>query len=535
MLFTSLAFFIFLAVTLILFYILPKKFQWIVLLVASFVFYISFSWKFLFFIISTIVTIYGATYGIDKINRQQDKFLEENELNLEQKKEYKAKNKKKKKLFVALCILFNIGILFVLKYANFAIFTFQGIMSWFGVELSPITLNLILPLGISFYTFQAVGYLVDVYWGKVPFEKNIFKLALFTSFFPQILQGPISRYSELAPQFMEEKKFDYEKIIRGVILILWGLLKKIVIADVFGGIVTNGFEKVAQLNGLQSWATIIAYLIQDYTDFSGCIDIAMGVAECFGIGLPQNFERPYFSLTIEEYWRRWHMSLGSWFKDYIFYPISISKFSINLGKFCKKHFKKSSYIAKQIPAFFGLIVVWSTTGLWHGASWNYVLWGLYYGLLIIMSILLKPLFAKILEKTKINVKSWWYKIFQWVRTMWLLCVGRIIFRSNSLVDAWTLFTKTFSNIFKCSVLSLDSLVSEKKFLIVAAIALLLVLIVDLIKEFKKGISLRDEMTKKGAWGYVIQTLTIICLVTVIVLFGSYGPGFSAQDFIYMQF
>lgn len=535
MLFTSLAFFIFLAVTLIFFYALPKKCQWIVLLVASFIFYLSFSWKFLFFIISTIVTIYGATYGIDKVNKTQEKYLAENELDLDKKKEYKAKNKKKKKLYVTLCILFNIGVLFVLKYANFVISSFQGIISWFGAKPSPITLNLILPLGISFYTFQAVGYLADVYWGKVAFEKNIFRLALFTSFFPQIIQGPISRYNELAPQLAEHKKFSYDKIMRGIMLILWGLFKKLVIADVFGGVVTNGFGAVSSLNGLQAWFTLIAYLIQDYTDFSGCIDIAMGVAECFGIGLPQNFERPYFSLTISEYWRRWHMSLGSWFKDYIFYPISISKFSINLGKFCKKHSKKNSYVAKQIPAFFGLIIVWLSTGLWHGASWNYVLWGLYYGILVILGILFEPLSQKFLAKTKINTKSWWYKTFQWLRTMWLLVVGRIIFRSNSLADAWKMFAKTFDFIFKYSFKTLEAIISEYKFLIVGLIAYALVMVIDIVKEVKKDISLRDEIAKKGNLGYLWQTLIVIGLIGAIVLFGAYGPGFAAQDFIYMQF
>ena len=532
MLFTSLAFFIFLAITLIFYYALPKKCQWVVLLVASLVFYISFSWKFLFFIISTIVTVYGATRGIDKVNTEQEKYLAENELDLEQKKNYKAKNKKKKKLYITLCILFNIGILFVLKYANFVIASFQGIVSLFGVEMSPITLHLILPLGISFYTFQIIGYLADVYWGKVACEKNIFKLALFTSFFPQILQGPISRHSELAPQFEEKKKFDYDKVMRGVMLILWGLFKKLLIADVFGSIVSNGFDKVAQLNGLQTWFTIICYLIQDYTDFSGCIDIAMGVAECFGIKLAPNFERPYFSLSVEEYWRRWHMTLGSWFKDYIFYPISISKFSINFGKFCKKHSKKNSYIAKQLPAILGLIVTWASTGLWHGASWNYVFWGLYYGLIIIMNILLRPLYNKIIQKLKINENAWWYKLFHWVKTMWLLSIGRVIFRCNSLGDVWTMFVKTWDFIFRYNVLSIQSLLSDAKMFAVAGIALIFVIVIDLIKEFKKDISIRDEVRKRG---YTLQTCIIIALIIVLVLFGSYGPGFTAQDFIYMQF
>ena len=534
MLFTSLSFFIFLAVVLLVFYVIPKKFQWVVLLVASIAFYVSFSWKFLFFIISTIATIYGATYGMDKVSSEQAKYLEEHpELSLEDKKAYKAKCKKKKKLYLTLCILFNIGILFVLKYANFFVTNFIGLINLFGANLSPVVLKLILPLGISFYSFQAVGYLLDVYWGKVQAEKNIFKLALFISFFPQIIQGPISRFNELAPQFTEEKHFDYSKIIRGLTRVLWGLLKKLVIADTLATIVNAGFDKVSALNGVQTWITVLSYLVQDYMDFSGCIDIAIGVAECFGITMPENFKRPYLANTVEEYWRRWHATLGSWFKDYIFYPISISKFSLKFGKFCKKHSKPNSYVAKQMPAIFGLIVVWLTTGLWHGASWNYVLWGLYYGILVILSILCKPLYTKVITKCKINTDSWWYKTFQWFRTIWLLCVGRIIFRSNSMADAWTMFTKTFSSIFTGWSGALDMLTSQQKHLVVALIVMAIVFVVDLIKEFKlKDGSIRDAIAKRSV---VLQTVALAALIVIIVLFGSYGPGFTAQDFIYMQF
>jgi len=533
MLFTSLSFFIFFAIVLIFYYALPKKCQWVVLLIASLAFYVTFSWKFLFFILSTILTIYGATYGIEKINSKQADYLEKNpELTLEAKKEFKAKNKKTKKTYVTLCILFNIGILFVLKYANFFASNFVGLVNLFGANLSPVVIKLILPLGISFYSFQAVGYLLDVYWGKNKAEKNIFKLALFISFFPQIIQGPISRYSELAPQFTEEKSFDYDRLISGITRILWGLLKKLVIADALATIVNTGFDKVVELNGLQTWVTILAYLIQDYMDFSGCIDIAIGAGECLGIVMPENFKRPYFARTVEDYWRRWHATLGSWFKDYIFYPISISKFSLKFGKFCKKHSKPNSYLAKQMPAILGLIIVWLTTGLWHGASWNYVCWGLYYGLLVILSIVCKPLYTKVIFKLKIKTESWGYKLFQWLRTIYLLCIGRIIFRCASLSDAWVMFTKTFTFIFKYNFNCLSMLTAQPLYLVPAGIALLAVIAVDLFKEFKDDISIRKTVSK---YSVALQTFIMAVLIVVIILYGSYGPGYTAQDFIYMQF
>lgn len=398
-------------------------------------------------------------------------------------------------------------------------------------SVSHITLNLILPLGISFYTFQSVGYLVDVYWGKEKADKNIFKVALFVSFFPQIIQGPISRHSELAKQFDEPHKFNYEQILSGFLLILWGLFKKLLIADVFATMVNIGFDKVSGLNGLQSVIVVLAYLIQDYADFSGCIDIAMGTAECFGIKLPQNFNRPYFSFTIPEYWRRWHMTLGTWFKDYIFYPISISKFSLKLGKFGKKCFGEK--FGKQLPAIFGLAIVWLSTGIWHGASWNYILWGAYYGLIIIFGIVFKPVYTKIIEKLKINTKSWWYRTFQWIRTIWLLCVGRIIFRANSIADAWILFKNTFKFFkFDYTFASVSNLlITNSNILIVALVAFLILFAVDLFIELKPNINIRGELNNKK----ILQTFVVVGLAIVILLFGSYGPGFSAQDFVYMQF
>lgn len=530
MLFTTLSFFIFFGIVLALYYVLPKKWQWVILLLASFVFYASFSWKFLFFIIFTICTVWGAGKWIESISKKTKQAIEENpEIEKEEKKVLKEKAKKHKKLIIAFTIIVNIGILAFLKYANFFISNFQGLLSLFGVNQEPLVLNLILPLGISFYSFQAVGYLIDVYWGKIEAENNIFRFALFISFFPQIIQGPISRYSELGPQFKEQKKFDLDRIMRGIMLILFGLVKKLIIADFLANIVNSGFSKVLGLNNIQALITILSYLVQDYMDFSGCIDIAMGVAECFGIDLPQNFERPYFSFTIAEYWRRWHITLGTWFKDYIFYPISISKFSIKLGKGAKKLFK-DSWFAKQIPAIFGLLVVWLTTGLWHGASWNYVLWGLYYGILIIASIVFKPLFTKIIEKLKINVNKWHYKTFQWIRTIILLCLGRIIFRCESVADIGNFISALFNITFKITPSMFDLFRVDSNW-VPMAVAFGVVFIIDLLKEIKH-IDFRKLLVEKS---YIATSAAIIIMMFAVILFGSYGPGYAVQDFIYMQF
>lgn len=531
MLFNSLAFFIFLAITLLVYYLVPKKAQWAILLGASLVFYVSFSWKSLFFILSTILTVWGAGKLLAKLDAKQSTYLQENpDIEREEKKKFKNSIRKKKKLVLVLTILFNFGILFFLKYANFFIFNFQSLFELCGWKQNRLVLNVILPLGISFYTFQSIGYLIDVYWGKVEAEQNVFRLGLFISFFPQIIEGPISRFSELDGQLKEKHNFDYKKVTQGMQLILWGLFKKMVIADALAPCVNYMFDNALFINGAQTIIGTLAYLLQDYADFSGCIDIARGSSECFGITLPQNFNHPYFSFTIPEYWRRWHITLGTWFKDYIFYPLSISKFSIKFGKFCKKFMKN---FGKQMPAIFGLIVVWLTTGLWHGASWNYVLWGLYYGIIIILGIIFEPLTKKIKEKLKINDKSKFYKAFQWLRTMFLLAIGRIIFRANTISDSFTLIGSLFDfKNYSLTDTEFKELVVSLAPCIVAMISSIILFVVDLISEKHPEQSIRDMIDKKPTYK---KYFIFLSLLLIVLIFGCYGPSFTAIDFEYMKF
>lgn len=536
LLFNNFFYLAFLALVMLSYFLTPKKWRWITLLIASAIFYASFSYKWLCFIISSIVTIYLSTRYFDKLNNSQSHLLENygTQLDAESKKKYKKTIKQRKKVVLVLAILFNIGILFLLKYLNFMGGVINDIAGWFSAgEVVNERIKLPFVLGLSFYTFQAVGYLVDCYWGKIKPEKNIFKFALFLSFFPQIVQGPISRYSELGQQLTEGHDFDFKRIIKGLQLIVWGLFKKMVIADLLAGFIGNVFTSYDTANNLIVLIGVICYLIQDYTDFSGCIDIARGSAECLGINLPQNFERPYFSLSISDYWRRWHMSLGSWFKDYIFYPISISKMSLKISKSkaIKKVFGKFS---KTIPAIIGLFVTWLATGIWHGASWNYIVWGLYFGFLVILQIIFKPFCDKIIKKLKINSNNIFWKIFSWFRTIILLIIGRIIFRAPSLSASWHVFLKTFN------FAGWDFFEIIKEFTdfgfnascIVALICTLIVLAVDLYKEFKPNISIRDSITTRGIW---LSWPIYIGLIIIIVIFGSYGISYNTADFIYMQF
>ncbi len=533
MFFNSPEFFIFLAIVLVVYFLVPKKIQWIILLLSSYFFYAYFSWKFLFFIITTTVTTYLCARYFGKVNREQAEFLENNkDIDTEEKKKLKQKNKRKKKCLFVLTLLLNFGILAVLKYLNFFFDNINGIIGWFGDRGNIASVKLILPLGISFYTFQAMGYLIDCYWGKTTPQKNLFRFALFVSFFPQIIQGPISRYDELAPQLEEKHNFDYKEFTYGFQRILWGLFQKMVIADALGIFVDGVFGDVAAASGLQAFVAVIFYAIQDYADFAGCMDIVLGVSQSMGIKLAPNFQRPYFAKSVAEYWRRWHITLGSWFKDYIFYPLSISKGSIKLGKWAKKHLGNET--GKQIPAMFGLSLVWITTGVWHGASWNYILWGVYYGILIIMSIVFEPLFKKMITKLKINTESKWWKGFQMLRTFSLLLIGRIIFRANTLADAWTIFKKTFTVLaFNSPISGLTAFDFSLSVLIVTLLAVIILLVVDIIKENKpENFSIRDGISKKNI---ALRWFIWIALFVAVIVFGVYGNGAASAQFIYVQF
>jgi D-alanyl-lipoteichoic acid acyltransferase DltB (MBOAT superfamily) len=233
------------------------------------------------------------------------------------------------------------------------------------------------------------------------------------------MQGPIVRYDEMKEALFGEHVFDYDTFAMGLIRAAWGYFKKLVIADTLITFIKFGFGYVDELSNIEAFLVILFYFIQDYCDFSGYMDISIGISQSMGVKLPENFARPYLSRGIDEYWRRWHMTLGAWFKDYVFYPLSISKLSLNIGRASKKVMPE---FGKKIPAVFGLIIVWFLTGLWHGASWNYVLWGLYYGAIIILSVAFDPLIKKFYASTHIKEKKVLGKlwaVFQWLRTIFL--------------------------------------------------------------------------------------------------------------------
>ena len=538
--FTTVNFLLFVAATVLLYFLLPlKKCKWVVLLAASYFFYLCASYKFAAFILFTTISTYLFALWIDKVSQNSKAKVKANKANWdkEQKKKYKNKIKIQKRLIMALVLVLNFGILAFLKYYNFFAGSLNDLLGIFGIAFSAPTLKLILPLGISFYTFQSMGYIVDVYREKVAPEKNPLKLALFVSFFPQIIQGPISFYDQLAHQLYEPHKFDFTRFKHGMQLILWGYFKKLVIADRAVIALTTVTDNYTAYNGTTITFTVLLYALQLYADFSGGIDISRGVAQIFGIDMAQNFRRPYFAKDINDYWRRWHITLGAWLKNYVFYPIAMSKQFINMSKNIKNtkfgNTKAGSHIAKVLPTSIASLIVFLIVGIWHGANWKYVGFGLWNGLIIMISILLKPVFDFVLAKLHINPKSFLYGVFQMFRTFIVVLVGYVFDIAPSFSGAVNMIKLSlFDQHIRTGITQICNLGVGKKDYVVLLAGMLVIFVVSVIQERNSSTSLRVMLDKKPL--ILRWSLTLVCLVTVLI-FGIYGPGYNPAEFVYMQF
>ncbi len=542
--FISITFALFVVCALAVYYIIPKKIRWVVLLIASYVFYTWTGFDNLAYILITTVSAYVCAMLIEKRSAEQKKYLSENKESLtkEEKKAYKAGVKKKQKLILASGLLLNFGILVYLKYADWAIAYINLFrLTRFGrTDFIPFK-NYIIPLGISFYTFQTMGYLIDIYYGKYERERNFFKFALFTSFFPQIVQGPISRFGDLAPELFKEVTFDFDRIKSGFYRIMWGLFKKLVIADRLAAYVSDTIAQRETYKGFYILLAVFFYSMQIYGDFSGGIDVALGVAEMFGIKLAENFNRPFFSKSISEYWSRWHITLGTWFKDYIFYPLSLNKGIIKLGKKCREAGssladKKSPLgglmtgLGKRVPIYIPMFMVWFTTGMWHGSQNRYVVWGLFNCFFIILGTELEPVSLRIVEKLKLNEAGFMMRAYRVIKTFWLMSFLRIFDISKDVSSAFNAFKLIFTDWRSFNInIVYENLSLPKEDFIVAVIAILVMFIFDLIQ--RKG-SVRERIFKLPV---PIQWVLLSLLIVAVSVFGYYGPGYDAGSFIYGAF
>ncbi len=530
MLFTSYEFLGFLLLLFVCYYTVPKKFQWMLLLLFSYVFYFLANPYYLIYISVTTVSVYYLGFKIEEQAEKQKAYLAAHKgtLGKEEKKAYKERVKKRQTgLFLAALIL-NLGILAVLKYTNFVIANVNGMLHAFGSGHTIVFVDLLLPMGISFYTFQAVGYLIDVYRGTVPAEKNLFRFALFVSFFPQLVQGPISRFHDLSQTLYEEHEFAWSRFSMGLQRILWGYFKKLVIADRMLIGVNEIIRNPDDYTGAYVFAGMMFYALELYADFTGGIDITIGTAQCLGIRVTENFNRPYFSKSIKEYWRRWHITMGTWFTDYIFYPISISGPMLKISKVSRKYL--GNCIGKRVPVYLSSFAVWLATGIWHGASWNFIVWGLGNWAVIMISQELEPLYRRFHAHFHVEDKIG-FRIFQIVRTVLLMSCLRTFdcYRDVPLTFRMfgTMFTaRNWNILWDGSLLGLGLQLTDYLVLLAGTV------LIFAVSMLQRSGSVREKIEAKP---YPVRFAVWYGLFLIVLLMGVYGIGYDASQFIYNQF
>lgn len=525
MLFPSWAFLLFLAVLVPVYFLVPKRIQWIVLLLANAVFVCFTGLLGAVFMAVTIVTVYCAARGIDALFRKQKETLAAMKAThtKEERKAARLRFERKRRLVLIACLVVNVGILFALKYGAMLGRLSAGV---FGTK--PFGQDLALTMGISFYTFSTVGYLFDVYREEIPAEKNPFKLALFTSFFPLLVQGPITRWETVGRALTEPHSFDGERFLSAALRIAWGYWKKLIVADRLLVAVKALCARPDVYRGDFIFVEMLLYAACLYADFTGGIDITIGVGEMLGVRIEENFRRPYFSKSISEYWRRWHITLGEWFKRYVYYPLSVSKPMRALSKNTRR---LGAGVSRRVPVYLATLLVWALTGAWHGSNLTFLVWGLLNGVVILLSEELKPLYARFHAKFPRLTESAFYRGFTVIRTVLLLSSLRILDCYGTVKDAFSSFFSMFTTwnwgaVFRGGVQSLGLSYVDY------AIAFLGVLAMFALSMAQRKAPIRKRLLKRGP---VLSVCVLLVLIGTILLFGRYGFGFDASQFIYNRF
>lgn len=476
MLFNSLEFAFFLPVVFILYWRIPGKDRWLLLLLASYYFYMRWNWIYSVLILGvTLITFCGGL------------FIE---------KYFAEGGGEKRRIVLYGALTANLGILFFFKYFNFVSENFFALTQNFSDSSSALLLDIVLPVGISFYIFQAMSYIIDVYKGNMQVEHHFGKFAAYISFFPQLVAGPIERTENLLPQIKTVKDFDYDNAVYGLKKIVWGYFKKIVIADTLAVDINRVYSSLHSYTGFALIIVAVFFSIQIYCDFSGYSDIAIGTAKLFNINLMENFKSPYFSTSIKEFWMRWHISLSSWFSDYVYIPLG--------GNRCG-----------NLRAKLNIVITFLLSGLWHGAAWNFVVWGGIHGLGRAME-----------RKKKVFYKLKWFRYLS-VFTFCTICW--VFFRAESLYDVYYIFSHAFNGManIKHYVISGFADLGIGWFKLTYLVFLLSILI---LYDYA---SLKGDVIKRiSQWPFVCRWGAYIFICLIVVLFSQKG---TPEEFIYFQF
>lgn len=480
------------AAVFLLYYLFPLRLRWLVLLAASLGFYSCSGFAGLAYLLSVSVITYGAALAAD------------------------ACEEKNAGRICALASAAVLGVMVLLKYMD-------ALLRAFGAE----PWNLIQPLGLSWFTFQTVGYVIDVSRKKAKPERNFLHYLLFVSFFPQMSQGPVSSIGQLAPQLKTGHRLEPVTVTMGFQLMLWGCFKKLVLADrlaPFTAYLTTDTPKP----GYMIWLGAAVYLIRLYADFSGAIDLIRGTAMLFGVTMTANFRQPLFSASVAEFWRRWHISLGAWFRDYLLYPFTLSIFGKRLGRLGTRLLGKRN--GRNLAPAVGTVLVFLLIGLWHGAYWNAALYGLYFGLLMGIAMLLEPTFKAWKKKWNIRDKAMWLQALRLLRTWTLLVIAQFFAFTTAPSQAFSLLGSCFSGWGISTAAEELLLIMNTTEWCIALGAGVLLLIVDILCD--RGVNVNRRV---AAMAFPLRWLLLLALILIILIFGCYGKGTASSAFVYTQF
>ena len=436
-----------------------------------------------------------------------------------------AAYEKRARRWVALALLLILGVWIAVKVGRLTgletVTSFAELFSGGGI---------LVPLGISYYTLSITAYILDVYWQKTAAEHNFIKLFTAITYFPAIVQGPFCRYQKIMEQMDHLPGADYQRVTRGLQLMTWGYIKKLVIADRIALFTGTIMADVSMYAGMEIVLAVILGAVELYADFSGCMDIVLGISSAAGIELPANFRQPFFSSSAPEFWRRWHITLGEWTKEYIYLPIAMNSRFLKTGRKVKKRF--GLIAGKAFSAIPPLLAVWLFTGLWHGTGWDYVCWGMYWAVLLILSQVTDEFWPKACEKLHIDTSRTYHRVWRMVRTFLLFCIGRmwtVTGETNGFFKLWTaiLCESRISSLTDGTLLGLGL---DGWDFIVIVLGIAVMLAVDIAHE--KGVGIRDAI---AAQPLVLRWVVYYAAIFTVILLGIYGPGFDAASFVYGNF
>ena len=522
---------LFLPLALIFYGLTPNKWKKYALLLLSLGFYWLISGVYIVYLLLSTAAIWGCGLWMRHIFTRRDSAVKAAEKS-ERKAIKKAFNRRARGV-LALAVAAHIGLILVLKYSGFFL---ENVNALFGTVFS--VPAFVKPLGLSFFILQSVSYLVDVYRQTIPADRNILRLGLFLGFFPGIVEGPICRYGQTAQALWEAGPIRYENLCLGLQRIAFGLMKKLVIADRLNPVVEELFSQSNSYPGYMSLLGGILYTLQLYADFSGSMDAVCGTARIFGITMPENFKRPFFSKNISEFWTRWHITLGTWFRDYIFYPVTMSGPLKKLTAAARK--KLGNHFGPLIAGSIALLCVWFSNGLWHGAAWHYVFFGLYHFVLILLGNIFAPYLKTVNEKLRFTPENKPFRLFQMLRTAFLVVLGEIIFRADNMAMAGRMLRRIFTDFgnpfskyysIKDTLITLVGSINYNiRDLYIVAVAAVIILAVSILQE--RGVSLRESLQKRPVW---LRWCVWYALILFILIFGAYGAGYVAVDPMYANF